>query len=424
MFKKHSGSKLGSLLPPLSGLLTQQPLLHMLAARTITVTYQISQPPPCRIAVNITHLTLIYSKLTYEERNTSLAFFTAHERNELKGHWGSKSTRLTRDSFLPFGSCQLCLQPAQDPVSCPSHGHLFCRECAYSNLLAQNKELKRLKKEAERRKLEDAEEKDMETAEAQARAVEEFEKVQAGLSARSGASSASQKIVGRENGKVVVEQEVAKGAAKGTKRKFEVDEAELIRLANEDRDKARKLMQDEKNAKPHLPAFWVAGETPDNKKSDVKAIKQHPTCPAAAADNSHDFTLKSLVAVQFTEEKASPDSTTTSRTCPACNKALSNSTKAILAKPCGHVLCKPCSDKFQRPPEKSSHDNQHDDSVRCYICQEDVTPGRKTNRSKKDGKKEKESKVERGLVELASDGTGFAGGGKSEVKKLGIAFQC
>lgn len=378
-------------------------------------------------ATNLIQITW-QSQLTDQERNTSLAFFTAHERNELKGHWGSKSTRLTRDSFLPFGSCQLCLLPARDPVSCPSYGHLFCRECAVSNLLAQSKELKRLRKEAERRQLEDAEEKDLEAAEAQARAVEEFEKVQAGLNARSGGSGASTRhtIVGRENGKVVVEQDVEGGTGKGTKRKFEVDEAELVRLANQDRDKARKLMQDEKDAKPHLPAFWVAGKTPDNKKSDLKPIKQHPTCPAAAADKPHDFTLKTLVTVQFTEEKekSSTDSTAPSRTCPACNKALSNSTKAILAKPCGHVLCKPCSDKFQKSPEKSAHEHEHDATVRCYVCQEDVTPGRKTRRKKDSETGEKDSKVERGLVELASDGTGFAGGGKSEVKKLGIAFQC
>ncbi|KAK3711237.1 hypothetical protein LTR37_009831 [Vermiconidia calcicola] len=354
--------------------------------------------------------------MSHSKRNTSLAFFTSHERNELKGHWGSRSTRLTRDSFLPFGSCQLCLLPAREPVSCPSHGHLFCRECAVSNLLAQNQELKRLRKELERRKEEDVEEMGLEDAEAQARAVEDFERVQAGLSARSGG-----RIVGRENGRITVEEQ----GEGGKKRKLELDEEELKSLANGN-TKARRMSEHNSGAvggNDALPSFWVPSKTPDNKKADLKAIKLHPTCPAAAADHPHDFTLKTLVTVNFTEEDNTSDGEARIRSCPSCNKALSNSTKAILAKPCGHVLCRPCSDKFQKPPETSAHE-AHDETVRCYVCQEDVTPGRKVKRRKDGEKKENESKAERGLVELSSEGTGFAGGGKNMVKKSGVAFQC
>jgi nitric oxide synthase-interacting protein len=350
------------------------------------------------------------------KRNTSLAFFTAHERAEVANHWGSRATRLTRDSFLPLGSCQLCLLPARDPVSCPGHGHLFCRECAVSNLLAQNKELKRRRKEAERKLAEDAEEAELEAAEKRAKDVEEFERIQAGLSARGGGG----RIVGRENGKVVVEQEV-EGGAKGTKRKYEVDEDELVRLAREGAAKKQDA-GGSKESKGELPSFWVPGETPKNQKAQIQAVKQHPTCPAAEPEKPHDFTLKTLVAVHFTGDKPTKDSENPSRTCPSCDKALTNSTRAVLAKPCGHVLCKPCSDKFLKAPEKSAHDLEHDDTVRCYVCQEDVTPGRKAK--KKDGEKEKESKVERGLVELSTEGTGFAGGGKNMVKKQGVVFQC
>lgn len=365
------------------------------------------------------------------KRNTSLAFFTAHERNELKSSWGSRSTRLTRDSFLPFGSCQLCLLPARDPVSCPGHGHLFCRECALSNLLAQNKELKRLKREAEQRKLEDSEEKEIEDAEAQARAVEEFEKVQAGLSVRS-SSGLGERIVGRKDGKVTIEQDV-EGGNKGVKRKLEIDEAELKDLANANNSSKNRKKGDISSA--DLPAFWVPGKTPSAHKADVKPPKQHPTCPAAAADQPHEFALKTLVSVHFTEDKQAngrssgeaADASIPTRTCPSCNKSLSNATKAVLAKPCGHVVCKPCSDKFQRAADKSAHE-VHDETVRCYVCQEDVTPGRRSKKRKTaesgEKEKEKESKVDRGLVELSSEGTGFAGGGKNMVKRQGVAFQC
>lgn len=306
-----------------------------------------------------------------------------------------------------------------------------------SNLLAQNKELKRLKKEAERRKLEDAEEKEVEDAEAQARAVEEFEKVQAGLSARSG-SGLGESIVGRSNGKVTVEQDV-EGGNKGVKRKLELDEAELKDLAQQNGGK-RRVGDDTKDVKSNadsLPAFWVPGKIPDARKADLKVAKQHPTCPAAAADAPHDFTLKSLVTVHFHEDAAVKTASTGSATsaseaptkaCPSCNKALSNATKAVLAKPCGHVLCKPCSEQFQKPLEKSAHhkDGEDVETVRCYVCQEDVTPGRRKKKESKEGKdgKEGKDKIERGLVVLSTDGTGFAGGGNNVVKREGVVFQC
>lgn len=138
-----------------------------------------------------------------------------------------------------------------------------------------------------------------------------------------------------------------------------------------------------------LPAFWVPGKTPSAHKADVKPPKQHPTCPAAAADQPHEFTLKTLVSVHFTEDKQAngsssgeaADASIPTRTCPSCNKSLSNATKAVLAKPCGHVVCKTCSDKFQRAADKSAHE-VHDETVRCYVCQEDVTPGRRSKKRK------------------------------------------
>ena len=272
-----------------------------------------------------------------------------------------------------------------------------------------------MKKEAEQRRLEDSEEKDIEDAEAQARAVEEFERVQAGLSVRSGG-----KIVGRKDGKVTVEQD----GEKGVKRKLGLDEAELKDFADGSNSKSRKKGD---ISSKELPAFWVPGNIPAAQKAELKAPKLHPTCPAAAADKPHDISLKSLVSVRFTEGsegKSTGDSSSTpTRTCPSCNKSLSNATKAVLAKPCGHVLCKPCSDKFQRAAEKSAHDKVHDEAVRCYVCQEDVTPSVPKKREG-DAKKDKKDKIEKGLVELCSDGTGFASGGTNMVKRQGVAFQC
>jgi len=306
-------------------------------------------------------------------------------------------------------------------VACPSHGHLFCRECAISNLLAQNTELKRLKRLAEQRKLEDADEKSLEDAENHSQAVAEFERVQAGLSARPNAAPKKRAAAGM-NGKSSDRQEVEVGNS-GVKRKFESDESKSADLAQVENGKSQRRESGQDGGNAELPAFWVPSRIPDHKKADLKIAKQQPTCPAAAVDQPHDFSLKTLITVRFGNGTTSGTSGSTSRTCPSCDKALSNSSKAVIAKPCGHVLCKSCSDKFQKPPEKSAHEATYDDTVRCYVCQEDITPGSRSKRKDK-GSGEKEAKVERGLVELSTDGTGFAGGGKNMVKKHGLAFQC
>ncbi|KAF2001494.1 hypothetical protein P154DRAFT_521581 [Amniculicola lignicola CBS 123094] len=358
--------------------------------------------------------------------------FTSHERAALKSRWGTQTSRLTRDSFLPFGSCQLCLLPSVDPVSCPS-GDLFCRECAMTNLLAQRKEIKRVEKENERRRVEEGEEEGRREIEERVRAVEDFELVQMGLSVK----HAGSKVVGRENGKVVVvEQEqdtrssAKTGDARGTKRKFVLDEDELKRIASEERSRARLVIDEERRAaKGQLPSFWVPSETPEDHHLRHEAAKLSPTCPCSDPARPHPFSLKGLISVHFEEEK-DPSIKEMVRTCPSCHKSLSNTTKAVVAVPCGHVLCKPCADKFLKA-EQRHHRDAHDvapvpDTIHCYVCDADVTP-RKEKEDVKEGKKKSKKDKERGprpgLVEIKSEGTGYASAGKSEVKKAGVAFQ-
>jgi nitric oxide synthase-interacting protein len=78
-------------------------------------------------------------------------------------------------------------------------------------------------------------------------------------------------------------------------------------------------------------------------------------------------------------------------------------------------------DKFLKPELRHQRD-AHDDapepeSVHCYVCDADLTGGKK---SKKDKEKDKPRP---GLVEIRSEGTGFASGGKAVVKREGVAFQ-
>jgi nitric oxide synthase-interacting protein len=68
--------------------------------------------------------------------------------------------------------------------------------------------------------------------------------------------------------------------------------------------------------------------------------------------------------------------------------------------------------------------------VLCYVCETDLTarpPSKKDDGSgnKKSKKKDKEKDaIHPGLVEVSSEGTGFAGKGGNMGKKSGIAFQC
>jgi nitric oxide synthase-interacting protein len=364
----------------------------------------------------------------HSKRNTALAFFTNYERSLLKTAWGSQSTTLSRDHFLPFGSCSLCLLPAVDPVACP-HGDIFCRECALTNLMAQRSEIKRLEREWERRRKEDLEDEARGDDEVRERAVRDFERVQAGL--------------GTGGGRTAQHTSIEETVKVGVKRKFELDEVELMRIAKEERNKVRKEMDDEKRAAAkHLPSFWAPSQTPDGSASKTsipeKPPKLNPLCPSSSEEAPHNITLKTLTTIHFTEERSRDVGGKTARSCPACRKALSNISKGVLAVPCGHVLCKSCVDKFMAPvmtPDPHNPGAEHG-VLRCFVCETNLMEDDAGDASKSgkengvDGKKSKKRKdkdkdrVKRGLVELRSDGTGFAGGGKNTVEKKGVAFQC
>ncbi|KAI0841677.1 ENOS interacting protein [Hypoxylon sp. FL0890] len=378
--------------------------------------------------------------MSHSKRNTSRAVFTSHERDLAKRAWSATTARLSRESFLPFSSCGLCLEIAQDPVSC-THGDVFCRECALANILAQKKEIKRLEKVREQEEREAEEERLRREEEARERAVREFEMTQIGLDVK--ASSRNAKNGADDRDKSSTSPAIEANGAK--KRKFEIDEEELARISREDRAKARKAIEDEKAAKPTLPSFWTPSVTPSSNTKDAlhqvsKKTKTMPVCPASKEDSPHTYSLHMLVTVNFTEEEEGDDSgrsTSSSkkkriRICPSCKKGLNNASKAMLAKPCGHVLCRNCVDKFMRP-SRHHHDPHASASevekIRCYVCEADLTEKKGSNGNDGGGEKGKKKdkdkeKIRPGLVELRSEGTGFSAGGVNQVQKSGIAFQC
>ncbi|KAJ5295356.1 hypothetical protein N7508_010177 [Penicillium antarcticum] len=398
--------------------------------------------------------------MAHSKRNTSLPHFTSYERSLLKNTWGTKQSNIGRDSFLPFASCRLCLQPARTPVvGCAKNGDLFCRECAINDLLAQRQEIKRLERERDDARKRIAEDDERTLREVKERDLRDFERVSMGLEARADVFGA--------NGKPPGNEAVGGGAGLGTKRKaeeeseamkkfkarevvvdgkrkkvFELDEKEMARVAGEERERLRKELKMEKSesSKSALPSFWVPSLTPGTDANEIaanKTVKLTPICPGSTDESRHSYSLKSLVEVHFTEEKASDG--TVSRVCPSCKKNLSNGLKAMLTKPCGHVICSPCVTKFMTPHEHHKpdpHASKEEQEaaaalhgqVLCYVCETDLTarPSKKDDGSKKSSKKKDKEKdaIQPGLVEVSSEGTGFAGKGGNMGKKSGIAFQC
>ncbi|KAI1110783.1 hypothetical protein F5Y14DRAFT_343117 [Nemania sp. NC0429] len=373
--------------------------------------------------------------MSHSKRNTSRAVFTSYERELARKSWASTSARLNRESFLPFSACHLCLETAVDPVSC-AHGDMFCRECALSNILAQKKEIKRLEKLKGQDDRDAREHQARLDAEAHERAVREFEMTQNGLDVPSrtpASASASAPASADRDGQGPSVPEGHRRTGPG-KRKFEMDEDEIQRIAAGDRAKARKAIDDEKAAQPTLPSFWAPTITPSSNTRDtlhevVKKAKTSPICPASPDDKPHPYSLHTLVSVHFTTDDVDDkhgQGGKTVRICPSCKKGLGNSSRAMLAKPCGHVLCGSCTDKFLK---SNKHDPHATDSgaLRCYVCDTDLVDhggGGGSHEENQRGKKNKE-RIRPGLVELRSEGTGYSASGTNQVRKNGVAaFQC
>ncbi|KAF3938240.1 hypothetical protein ABW19_dt0205041 [Dactylella cylindrospora] len=377
--------------------------------------------------------------------NSSSSWFTSYERSLLKTDYGTQRQRLTRDHSKPLDYCNLCLQRSRDPVCCSTHGDIFCRECAISNLLSQRKEIKRLQKEIEKRHADEEDERIRLEKEAVERGVKEFEEVQMGLERRRRdlkrkagdtdsitAAPPTQRIIGRENGKVIIEETDDSPATRETKRPktFTLDESELLRIARSDRERLKDSITAEKSAAavPKLPSFWIPSLTPSLSTSElapVKAPKLQPVCPGSDPDKLHNYSLKGLVNVKFTEEEGERNKHgEPARICPSCRKGLSNETKAIVAKPCGHVICKPCVKKFiLHSDDPHASFNGKEEKIQCSVCEADLSEPSGGGK-KKDKEKEKDA-IKPGLVQISSDGTGFtAGGGKVVAQKEMVAFQC
>lgn len=82
------------------------------------------------------------------------------------------------------------------------------------------------------------------------------------------------------------------------------------------------------------------------------------------------------------------------------------------------------SDKGPPDPHASPTEQQEKKRVTCYVCETDLSGKRTKTMEGEDGAKLEKGAVKPGMVELRSEGTGFAGGGDNMVQRKGVAFQC
>ncbi|KAI0075173.1 hypothetical protein K474DRAFT_1664557 [Panus rudis PR-1116 ss-1] len=337
----------------------------------------------------------------HSKNNTASSIFSYAEYKKLD--YGTKRQRLGNESMRRFDCCALCLQRAREPVACQK-GHLFCKECVYTDLVTQLNDIKRQKLRLEQMKKEAEEERQRAREAARERVLQEFERGQLGLASVS---------------KISTPASVASAEGRGTKRKFDFDSTTAETLAREAEEAAlRQIEREQAEALKHkLPDFWLPSLTPTYTSSGPPAslsdIKLQTTC--RGGNPPHHITRKNLIPVNFifdtssanqpSSSVASTPATTSSEgeaklkkneealnaMCPSCKKNFSNTTLMFLMKPCGHVTCKTCTDTLVK------------ESKQCVACDKSVT--------------------DKDIIALAREGTGYAAGGLAETSKKGIAFQ-
>lgn len=300
--------------------------------------------------------------------------FSYHERELMKV--GTRQMIVGKDSIKNFDDCTICLNPAVSPVCC-SKGHIFCKECAYQNILHQKKELKARQAEQERIESKRLQKQRTEDAIKRETLADTLTKIDFGIlenpptSAPSGSAS-------------------AKAA---------------VRLPG---DKERGTGS----------CFWIPSQCPtaDNPEGEGDEAKKRkkggkgataggealgPVCPAAEGEKTHPFRLKNLVTIQFTEatDQKELDEEEERRRgkaggpkkpryqCPMCLKTLTNSTQCALPKGCGHVMCRGCVDLLIKAADQEGKGI----APKCYICQHPFTKNH--------------------VINLQVGGTGFSGHG-------------
>eukprot|EP00668_Euglena_longa_P031721 GGOE01040965.1.p1 GENE.GGOE01040965.1~~GGOE01040965.1.p1 ORF type:complete len:344 (+),score=121.99 GGOE01040965.1:75-1106(+) len=272
-------------------------------------------------------------------------FFTSSERAKWDGI-GTTQTRLGADSMRSYDACCLCLQLAQTPMATPA-GYLYCKECIYSNILAQ--------REAHQRKL------------------KEYNEQQ---------SKEEQKEQTLKQMKEQLETEVFLEQYHRVLPTSSKDHHLITTLKKE----AIKALSEEgtEGAKPIQQNFWIPQHTPSYKADQLEAPENRLVDPM---DSQKTIKVKRLVECKFMEQRELQNARESGGEgaakaniaegkfhCPSCCRTLSNAIRLCVLPTCGHVICTPCVEKFTAPvaeepaAKKAKREGAASGSYTCIVC--------------------------------------------------------
>eukprot|EP01112_Ceratiomyxa_fruticulosa_P013766 TRINITY_DN3887_c0_g1_i5.p1 TRINITY_DN3887_c0_g1~~TRINITY_DN3887_c0_g1_i5.p1 ORF type:complete len:288 (+),score=68.63 TRINITY_DN3887_c0_g1_i5:735-1598(+) len=246
----------------------------------------------------------------HAKNNCSSAVFTSYERSKL--NYGTQKTRLGKDSIKSWDCCSLCLQPLIEPVSCPK-GHLFCKECIYTNLLAQKKEITKKLKEwgEEQDHLREEEQKKKEREKMDE--VQRFEKQETSVLPP---TSSKDNIITPTQANTTTTKPLSSSSTTTT-------------------DETTKVS-----------SYWTL--TPSVEPSlSSSSSKKPPSTVTMCSEGNHPLRIKQLIKVSLPKGESK-------HSCPVCLKQLTNATKVTLLSTCGCIYCQSCASKFSGEGECSA----------------------------------------------------------------------
>ncbi|PWN22880.1 hypothetical protein BCV69DRAFT_280493 [Microstroma glucosiphilum] len=371
----------------------------------------------------------------HSKNNTARANFTSTEYQYLKDRWGSKSSRLGGDSMRNFDQCALCLGTAVDPMTC-KEGHLFCKECIYTNLLEQKADIKAHQVSLLKLAQQQEEERERAREHARAKVLSDFER-----NVGFGAGLKDEIHAVGEDGE----------ASSSRKRKADSDAApsgrlslaslpeRAQRLTQQAEDEALEALEAEQKAsrRRKLPSFWLPSLMPSEKEGDVDLNKVgsslEPRC-RVENEHGHSISIKSLTPVKFSRaptaangtasnasEASSSSSSNSPIICPSCKKAISNSHRLFTVRRCSHTFCNSCAESLIYAPAKAAL------KAKKEAADEDGADAKKSSASDvaccPECAEGRIRDVDKDVIKLFREGTGYAASGGAEAKKKGIAFQ-